>query len=131
MKVIQVGLGGMGNAWLRAVQNSSEVEYAGFVEINEAIGRAQAEAYHFDSSLIFPSLEAALGAISADGVINVTPPQFHMPVSLTALEAGIPVLSEKPLADTMESAQAIVRKANETGVLHMVAQNRRYTVPAQ
>ena len=37
MKVIQVGLGGMGNAWLRAVQQTPEVEYAGFVEINPKI----------------------------------------------------------------------------------------------
>lgn len=34
MRVIQVGIGGMGNAWLGAVQRSPQVEFAGFVEIN-------------------------------------------------------------------------------------------------
>ena len=131
MKIIQVGLGGMGNAWLNAVLNSPEVEYAGFVEINDTIAASQAERYHLDSSLIFHSLDAALNAISADGVLDITPPQFHKDVSLTALDAGVPVLSEKPLANTLDSARDIVRKADETGVLHMVAQNYRYSVPAQ
>jgi predicted dehydrogenase len=81
--------------------------------------------------LIFPSLEDALAAVQADGVIDITPPAFHKEISLAALEAGIPVLSEKPLADTMASAQAIVHKADETSVLHMVAQNYRYSVPVQ
>ncbi len=131
MKVIQVGIGGMGNAWLNAVLNSREVEYAGFVEINDSIAEIQAARYRLDRSRIFRSLDEALSAVKADGVIDVTPPQFHKQVSITALEAGIPVLSEKPLADTLDSAQAIVRKANETGVLHMVAQNRRYMLPTQ
>lgn len=131
MKVIQVGIGGMGSAWLRTVLESPEVEYAGFVEINPQIAEEQAEKFTLDRTRIFHSLSEALNAVAADGIIDVTPPQFHKEVSLTALEAGIPVLSEKPLANTYEDALAIVHKANETGVLHMVAQNYRYTVPAQ
>jgi predicted dehydrogenase len=131
MKIIQVGIGGMGNAWLNAVLGSTEVEYAGFVEINDEIARTQVERYGLDSKLIFHSLNEALAAVKADGILDITPPQFHKEISLMALEAGIPVLSEKPLADTLESAREIVQKANQTGVLHMVAQNRRYSVPAQ
>jgi predicted dehydrogenase len=131
MKVIQVGIGGMGNAWLRAVMASPVVEYAGFVEINKTIATEQVERYGLDAALIFPSLEAALATVSTDGIIDITPPQFHRSVSIAALEAGIPVLSEKPLADTLEAAQDIVRKADETGVLHMVSQNYRYRTPTQ
>ena len=131
MKVIQVGIGGMGNTWLNTVLNSSEVEYAALVEVNEAIARQQAEKYGLDRALIFRSLLEALAAVSAEGVIDVTPPAFHWEISATALEAGLPVLSEKPLADTLADAAAIVQKANETGVLHMVAQNYRYHVSVQ
>lgn len=130
-RVIQVGIGGMGNTWLRTVLGSSEVEHAGFVEISDEIAGRQVERYGIDSSRIFDTLDEALAAIPADGVVNVTPPQFHEEISLEALEAGLPVLSEKPLADTMESAEEIVRKSDETGVLHMVAQNYRYSIPAQ
>lgn len=131
MKVIQVGIGGMGNTWLKTVQASLEVSYSGFVEVDKNIARQQAEQYGLDPSLIFDSLDQAIKAVPADGIIDVTPPRFHREVSLTALGTGIPVLSEKPLSDSLTSAQDIVRKANETGVLHMVTQNYRYTVQAQ
>ncbi len=131
MRVIQVGLGGMGNAWLQAVQASPVVDYAGFVEINEAIAAAQVEKYKLDGAPVFRSLDEALRALDVEGVINVTPPQFHKAVSITALDAGVPVLSEKPLADTREAALDIVAAAERTGVLHMVTQNYRYKPPIQ
>lgn len=126
MKVIQVGIGNMGGAWLNAVLKSEEVEHAGYVEINEAIAEEQAGKFNLDRSLIFKTLEEAIANVQADAVIDVTPPRFHMPVAVTAMEAGLHVLTEKPLSDTFEAARQIVRKARETGLVHMVAQNRRY-----
>lgn len=126
MRVIQVGIGGMGNAWLGAVQRSPQVEFAGFVEIDADIARAQAEAYNLDKSRIFASLPEALEQMEADALINVTPPQFHREVTVRALEAGLPVLQEKPLAGALEDARAIAAAADETGILCSVAQNYRY-----
>ncbi len=126
MKVIQVGIGGMGNAWLHAVGKSEVVDFAGFVEINDDIARQQAEAYGLDPARIYPSLPAALEAVAADAVINVTPPQFHREVTVCALEAGLPVMQEKPLAGNLEDARAIAAAAEDTGVLCSVAQNYRY-----
>src|SRR5690606_34427830 len=131
MKVIQFGIGGMGNAWLRAVQASPSVVYSGFVEVNPAVAAAPAAAHRMDPAPICPTLADALAHVEADGVINVTPPQFHRAISVAALEAGLPVLSEKPLADTRQAAQEIVDASNRTGVLHMVAQNYRYRSATQ
>lgn len=131
VKVIQVGIGGMGNTWLTAVQSSPHVEYAAFVEIDDGIAAAQAARHGLQDVPVFSSLDRALASVAADGVVNVTPPQFHEEVSVAALEAGLPVLSEKPLSDTIDSAQRIVAKANDTGLLHMVAQNYRYRSPIQ
>jgi len=126
MKVIQVGIGGMGKAWLNAVQNSPQVDFAGFVEINPEIARAQAAAYNLDPSRIFDSLPRALEQVDADAVLNITPPQFHREVTVMALEAGLPVLQEKPLAGTLADARAIAAAAADSGVLCSVAQNYRY-----
>jgi predicted dehydrogenase len=131
VKVIQVGIGGAGGGWIQTVQSSSEVEFAGFVEVDEAIAARQASRHNLDPSLIFNSLDKALRAVSADAVIVVTPPQFHRDYSLQALEAGLPVLSEKPLADTLEAAQEIVAASVRTGKLHAVSQNYRYRAPTQ
>ena len=126
MRVIQVGIGGMGNTWLGALRRSPQVEYAGFVEINDEIARAQAKTFTLDPTLIFRSLPEALEAVEADAVINVTPPEVHREICVGALEAGLPVLTEKPLAGNLEDARAIVESANATGVLCAVAQNYRY-----
>lgn len=126
MKIIQVGIGGMGDVWLDAVQRSPKADFAAFVEVNAAIADQQAAAYGLDRSLIFRSLPEALKEVDADAVINVTPPQFHREISVLALEAGLPVLSEKPLAPTLDDARAIVEAAERTGLLHSVAQNYRY-----
>ena len=131
MKVIQVGIGGMGNVWLQTVLESKRVEFAGFVEINDAVIDAQVAKHGLERNRVFPTLDAALAAVETDAIINVTPPQFHRDVSIRALEAGIPVLSEKPLAPTPAEAQTIVDAANRTGVLHVVTQNYRYSTVAQ
>ena len=131
MKVIQVGIGGMGNTWLGAVQRSPQAEFAGFVEIDDEIARAQSEAYNLDRSLIFKSLPLALESVEADAVINVTPPEVHREICVCAMEAGLPVLTEKPLAGNLDDARAIVKTANATGILCSVAQNYRYRPLAQ
>lgn len=59
------------------------------------------------------------------------PAQTHRDLAVAAMHAGLPVLSEKPLADTREAAADIVRVSQETGMLHMVAQNYRYSRPVQ
>lgn len=131
MKVIQVGIGGMGNTWLNAVKRSTQVEFAAFVEVNDDIARKQAESYDLDRSRIYRSLPQAIEAEEADAVINVTPPEFHREICVGAMEAGIPVLTEKPLAGTLEDARAIVAVAESSGVLCSVAQNYRYRPLAQ
>jgi predicted dehydrogenase len=131
MRVVQVGIGGMGNVWLQTVLASKDVEFAGFVEVNSAVVETQVARYGLDSAAVFSSLDEALAVLKPDGVIDVTPPQFHREVSVTALEAGIPVLSEKPLAPTLVEAQEIVDCANRTGVVHMVTQNYRYSPVVQ
>ena len=126
MRVIQVGVGGMGRTWLRIVSASDEVEHAAWVDVNEDELRRQAQMYDFDLGHCYASVDQALSREVADGLINVTPPQFHEEISCAAFRAGLHVLSEKPLADTMEAATRTVECAEEAGVVFMVAQNYRY-----
>ena len=131
MKVIQVGIGGMGNAWLGAVRRSDAVDFAGFVEISDRIAAAQADAWGLEPARIFKSLPEALAQVQADAVINVTPPEFHREITLCALDAGLPVMQEKPLAHSLEDAYAIAAAAEDTGLLCSVGQNYRYRPLAQ
>ena len=59
-------------------------------------------------------------------LVNVTPPSAHHDVAIAALEQGLDVLSEKPLAASLAEAHAMIAAADRAGRLLMVSQNRRY-----
>jgi predicted dehydrogenase len=53
----------------------------------------------------------------AEFVAIVTPNHVHAPAAIAALEAGFPVLTDKPLTDTLDAALAIAEAAARTGAL--------------
>jgi predicted dehydrogenase len=70
---------------------------------------------------------AALAAeTGADAVVDVTVPVAHHAVTTTALFAGLSVLGEKPVADTLARALSLVAAADVSGRLFMVSQSRRW-----
>jgi predicted dehydrogenase len=124
-------MGRMGNAWLRAVMASKEVEFVGFVEKDSQTIEKRAKEYKLNRKIIFKSLPEALKVTNPDGIINVTPPDVHEKIAFLSFNARIPVLSEKPLSDNIESAKRIVEESNRTGILLMVAQDYRYSKQMQ
>jgi scyllo-inositol 2-dehydrogenase (NADP+) len=61
-----------------------------------------------------------------DLVVIATPNASHVPLALAALEAGLPVVVDKPLASSAHEAQRIVDQAKAAGLLLTVFQNRRW-----
>lgn len=53
----------------------------------------------------------------AEFIAIVTPNHVHAPVAIAAVEAGFPVLCDKPLADTLDAALSISDAAKRTGGL--------------
>lgn len=127
MKLIQLGMGGMADAWIKAVLASKVASYAAFVEINETIAESQRQKHkRLQKVPIFKTLSEALKAVEADGVIAVIPPQFRIETAQTTFEAGLPLLSEKPLASSMADAQTLLGLSQQSGLLYMVGQDYRY-----
>ena len=70
--------------------------------------------------------EAALPAdLRIEAVAIVTPNNMHAPPAIAALEAGFDVIIDKPLANTIENAAAIVAAAERTG--RRIAVTHTYT----
>jgi 1,5-anhydro-D-fructose reductase (1,5-anhydro-D-mannitol-forming) len=61
-----------------------------------------------------------------DAVFVSSPDALHLPDTLTAIEAGLPVLCEKPMAMNGEEARQMVETARAAGVLLGVAQVFRF-----
>ena len=60
-----------------------------------------------------------------DGAIVATPHHVHHPITMQLLEAGVPVLVEKPIADEVHLAEEMVAAAERRGLPLLVNQTRR------
>jgi predicted dehydrogenase len=74
-------------------------------------------------------LVADLGTVlgDVDGVVLATPNAAHREGALAAIAAGVPVLVEKPIADTPAAAEEIVAAAEASGVPVLVGHHRRHS----
>jgi len=131
VKLIQVGVGGFGRSWVDIVGESKDWEPAALVDISDAALDAAREASGLPKRACFKQLGPALEAVESDAVLIVTPPELHAPLTIQALQAGKHVLTEKPLADTAQNAQAMVAAAQQAGRKLMVSQNYRYRAQAR
>ena len=126
IKIIQVGAGAMGRLWLDVLAGSADVELVGLVDIDLSAAQFSAAGAGLPDVALARSLPELLDWVAADAVLNVTVPEAHAKVSITALLHGLAVLCEKPLADTLAAALSMIAAAEVGGRLLMVSQSRRY-----
>lgn len=126
LRVVVVGAGGMGRAWLRTVEESPLVELAGIVDLDLDAARAAAAALGRPGLPVGAGTAELASDVGAQAVINVTVPAAHHPVTTEALAAGLPVLGEKPVASTVAQGLSLAAAAELHGQLFMVSQSRRY-----
>jgi predicted dehydrogenase len=88
--------------------------------------QARASAEHPDA-LLLPDVAALWERPTEhDLVVVATPNRFHVPLGLAALEAGLPVVIDKPMAPSSEGGRRLVAEAAERDLLLTVFQNRRW-----
>ena len=125
---LMVGAGGMGGGWIqRLTENFGDrVKIVGLVDVVPQVLERQSKALGLDRSRCFTDVHHALEAVGADFCGVATPPPFHREAIIGAMEKGMPVICEKPIADTLHSARAVVRMAKKTGLPCAIIQNYRY-----
>ena len=112
-RVLVVGLGTMGTSHARAYQAIDGFELVGLCTRNAA-GRRDLDR-DFAGVPRYDDLGEALAALKPDAVAIAAYTEHHAPMALKALEAGAHVFCEKPLADTLAAAEAIVAAAKAAG----------------
>ena len=125
LRLVQVGAGAMGRAWLDAIGRSPDTELVGLVDLDAAVARSALAERGIDVPVGADAVEVAR-LTGAGAVVDVTVPQAHLPVNLAALRSGLPVLCEKPVTPTVRDALVLIAAAEVSGRLLMVSQSRRY-----
>jgi predicted dehydrogenase len=116
-----IGAGSLGFHHVRILSGMEGLSFAGFHE-------AGAErAAHVAGELgvrAFPTLDALLDSV--DAVTIAVPTPAHAQVALAALERGIHTLIEKPIATTLEEADAMLAVAKRTGAIVQTGHVERF-----
>ncbi|MFW6303321.1 MAG: Gfo/Idh/MocA family protein [Candidatus Sumerlaeota bacterium] len=126
LKMVLIGCGGITGAWLPVIRESKDVDLVAMVDLNRETACERAKEYGYDEALVETDLEKALDTTRPDFILDCTIPEAHYKVTMTALEKDCHVLGEKPLADSMQHAREMVKKAGEAGKIYAVTQNRRF-----
>lgn len=119
MRVLIVGAGSSGR---RHAAHAAALSDVGVLDVDPARSRAVAEQWGGD---VFDDLNSAL-AWSPHAAVVATPQAQHVSVAGTLVEAGVPVLVEKPLAHRLDEAEVLLRRATERGVPVFVVCNMRF-----
>ncbi|HWN01910.1 MAG TPA: Gfo/Idh/MocA family oxidoreductase, partial [Candidatus Dormibacteraeota bacterium] len=116
-----VGVGALGRHHARHLAMLEEAELVGVYDTDAA--RAAEVAGELGVTA-FGGFDALLARVQAVTIAVPTP--AHAAVGLRALERGVPVLMEKPLAATVAEADALIAAAARGGVQLQVGHIERY-----
>lgn len=130
-RAIMVGTGGIARAWIGRFLPpfAGRLDIVAVVDVAAAAREAAGEQLGLPADARFADMHdafAAAGRLGADCCIITVPPAIHRAAALGAMEAGLSILSEKPVADTWEAAVDIYRAATRTGTKMQIIQNYRY-----
>ena len=118
-----VGAGFMGFSYAQIIARHSVAELAGVADISLELASKAASAAGAPS---YGSVEELLSRGGVDGLIVATPEDQHLGPCVAALEQGIGVLVEKPIATTVSDGEAIIAAAQRGNALIMAGHVLRF-----
>lgn len=121
LKVGVLGAGHLGKIHLRLLNQSEKYELVGFYDPH--VNYAEKVVAEFGYTY-FKTIEELIKAV--DVIDIVTPTLQHFECAKLAIEAGKHVFIEKPIANTVEEAEAIIELANKHGVKGQVGHVERF-----
>lgn len=127
-KPLRAGVIGLGVGALHAkgFMRSAYTRLVALCDTNAERLSAHAAEYNVPPEQCFTDYRKMLAEAQLDVVSVCLPNALHAEVSIAALESGVHVLCEKPLATTLSEALAMQRAAERNQRRLMVAYNHRY-----
>lgn len=120
MTTLRIGVIGCGYWGPNIIRNVAACPSTELVAICDADSRRLGKVGQNHSNAQLVSSVEDLLSLEIDAVVIATPVSTHYPLAARCLEAGLHVLVEKPLADSVEHAEALVEIASNNNRLLMV-----------
>ena len=120
----QVRIGVVGTSWWAELMYLPVLKRHPRAELVAVCGRGRERLDHvagkYSIPQAFTDYQTMIERAGLDALIISTPDDLHYPIAMSALDAGLHVLCEKPLALDVAQASAMYAKAEAAGVTHMV-----------
>lgn len=117
-----IGAGGMGQGYCRIMRMIPHARLAAVCDVNRT---AAEEAGRTFGVPFFGNHRELIEAQACDVAAIVTPHPFHYQSALDCMNAGLHVISEKPLTERVSTADRMVASAKKNGVVFAVMFQRR------
>ena len=128
LRMAVIGAGNRANKYLEYARRHPErLQPVAVVDGNELRRNETAERFGLASERRYADYDAFFARpADADAVLITTPDDVHFDPCMKAIDAGLHVLLEKPIAQRLDECRAIARRARERGVLVGICHVLRY-----
>ncbi|MGO4545652.1 Gfo/Idh/MocA family protein [Paenibacillus sp. 2TAB23] len=127
-KIALIGAGGWGYHHARIFQGRQEVDFCAIVGRDESKTTARAAEF---GTRAYTDIASMLERENPDMVSLCLPNQGHFDATLQIIQAGVPLLVEKPLVFGIKEAETLLEAAEKKGLFFAINFNHRYAVPVQ
>jgi predicted dehydrogenase len=123
VRIAVVGVRGLGRSHIRGIlENSDVAELVAICDILPDVLKTRGDEFGVPEDKRYLDFYEMIKVGGFDCVILVTPDQVHAEHAVAALEAGYHVLCEKPLAQSREDIEAIVKASEKSDRKFMTGQ---------
>jgi predicted dehydrogenase len=121
VRVGVVGVGRMGQRHCRVLANMRKTQLAGVYDQSFDIGTRIAKQFE---TTFYPNMEQLLDYV--DAVVLASPTPTHFEQAMKCLERGAHILIEKPITETLEQAEKLVKFAETKKLIVLVGHIERF-----
>jgi predicted dehydrogenase len=122
VRVAQAGIANHGRTIVNAIRDSGNLQLVSCFDINTAANKQVAGEFGASAAASYDQL---VGDPSVDAIALVTPNHLHAGQMEEAVKAGKHTFVDKPIANTIAEARAMIALAKHAGLVFMVGHNTR------
>lgn len=132
IKIGIIGCGGIANGkHLPALKRLANVELVAFCDIIGEKAETAAREYGAPGAKTYLDYKELLNDGGLDAVHVCTPNDSHAEIAINAMESGVHVLTEKPMAKKADDARRMLEASKRTGKLLTVGYQSRFRADSQ